>query len=120
MEICKCLLFDIAMFTVTVQNKSIIILILQVSNFYENQLDKQCCSQARVQESSGLRGGPKSESFFFFFLLFNISGGGGPAQKIAEKTTISNTRATFAYYSFCDNLRLNCTSQSAVIVGCHF
>ena len=34
--------------------------------------------------------------------------------------TISNTRATFAYYSFCDNLRLNCTSQSAVIVGCHF
>ena len=23
--------------------------------------------------------------------------------------TISNTRATFAYYSFCDNLRLQCT-----------
>ena len=34
-------------------------------------------------------------------------------------TTISNTRATFAYYSFCDNLR-QWTSQSAVIVGCHF
>ena len=27
-------------------------------------------------------------------------------------STISNTRATFAYYSFCDNLRLQCTSQS--------
>ena len=26
--------------------------------------------------------------------------------------TISNTRATFAYHSFCDNLRLQCTSQS--------
>ena len=25
------------------------------------------------------------------------------------KVTISNTRATFAYYSFCDNLRLQCT-----------
>ena len=24
-------------------------------------------------------------------------------------STISNTRATFAYYSFCDNLRLQCT-----------
>ena len=36
------------------------------------------------------------------------------------KSTISNTRATFAYYSFCDNLRLKCTSQSVVIVCCHF
>ena len=36
------------------------------------------------------------------------------------KNTISNTRATFAYYSFCDNLRLKCTSQSVVIVCCHF
>ena len=26
--------------------------------------------------------------------------------------TISNTRATFAYHSFCDNLRLQCTSQT--------
>ena len=25
------------------------------------------------------------------------------------RSTISNTRATFAYYSFCDNLRLQCT-----------
>ena len=28
---------------------------------------------------------------------------------IACDSTISNTRATFAYYSFCDNLRLQCT-----------
>ena len=91
MEICKCLLFDIAMFTVTVQNKSIIILILQVSNFYENQLDKQCCSQARVQESSGPRH-PKSESFFFFFCFLIFQGGGGPAQKIAEKTIFSTKK----------------------------
>ena len=35
-------------------------------------------------------------------------------------TTISNTRATFAYHSFCDNLRLQCTSQFIVIVCCHF
>ena len=34
--------------------------------------------------------------------------------------TISNTRATFAYYSFCDNLRLQCTSQTIVMVCCRF
>ena len=42
------------------------------------------------------RGGPKSESlfffFFFFFLLFNFSGGGGPAQKLAEKMTITTKK----------------------------
>ena len=27
------------------------------------------------------------------------------------KITISNTRATFAYYSFCDNLRLQCNQK---------
>ena len=32
--------------------------------------------------------------------------------------TISNTRATFAYHSFCDNLRLQCTSQTIVMVCC--
>ena len=34
--------------------------------------------------------------------------------------TISNTRATFAYHSFCDNLRLQCTSQTIVMVCCRF
>ena len=29
-----------------------------------------------------------------------------------RKTTISNTRATFAYYSFCDNLRLQCNEMN--------
>ena len=35
-------------------------------------------------------------------------------------TTISNTRATFAYHSFCDNLRLQCTSQTITMVCCCF
>ena len=35
-------------------------------------------------------------------------------------STISNTRATFAYHSFCDNLRLQCTSQTIVMVCCRF
>ena len=34
--------------------------------------------------------------------------------------TISNTRATFAYHSLCDNLRLQCTSQTIVMVCCRF
>ena len=40
------------------------------------------------------RGGPKSESlfFFFFFFCFSIFQGGGPAQKLAEKMTISSKK----------------------------
>ena len=34
--------------------------------------------------------------------------------------TISNTRATFAYHSFCDNLQLQCTSQTILMVCCCF
>ena len=41
-------------------------------------------------------------------------------KKNTPQSTISNTRATFAYHSFCDNHRLQCTSQFIVIVCCHF
>ena len=34
----------------------------------------------------------KAFFFFFFFLLFNFSGGGGPAQKLAEKMTITSKK----------------------------
>ena len=38
------------------------------------------------------RGGPKSESLFFFFFCFSIFQGGAPAQKLAEKMTISTEK----------------------------
>ena len=37
------------------------------------------------------------------------AGAHAPLLSTPFSRTISNTRATFAYYSFCDNLRLQCT-----------